>query len=76
MINAEKLRTRRKELGMTQRELAAKAKIACRNLARLESNEGDTTTDVLLSLAKQLNLMPTELLLLDINPTAPLPQTG
>lgn len=76
LINAEKLRTRRKDLGLTQRTLADKAKIACRNLARLENNEGDTTTGVLLSLAKELDCSPLDLLIDVSNPTPPLPRTG
>ena len=58
---------------MTQAELAQRAKIACRNLARIESNDGDTTTDVLVALAKELKIEPTALLIVDENPTQPLP---
>ncbi len=71
MINGEAVTRFRNEKNWTQNDLAKAAGISVRQVSRIETTKGDTTTDVLLSLAAALKCTPQELLV--SNPILPRP---
>lgn len=73
MLNGEKVVELRNKNSWTQADLAAKTGISPRQICRIENREGDTTTEMLLVLARTLGCEPSALLDDDTNPTPPQP---
>ena len=73
MLNGGKIVELRNKKGWTQADLAIKTGISPRQVCRIENHEGDTTTEMLLVLARTLGCNPIVLLDSDTNPTQPQP---
>ena len=56
-----KIRTRRKELGLSQEELAKKCGVARQTVNAIENNKYDTTLSLAFSLARELQVTVDEL---------------
>ena len=70
MIDAEKMKFYRKSKGLTQPGLAEASGLSLRQITRIETEAGDTTTEALASIAKALDVNPADLLKNSSNPTA------
>lgn len=72
MVNSAEIIRLRRERQWTQSDLSNASGISLRQICRIENGQGDTTTGVLIALAKALGVKPVTLLD-DGNPTQPLP---
>lgn len=72
MVNGAEIIRLRRERQWTQSDLSNASGVSLRQICRIENGQGDTTTGVLIALARALGVRPVTLLD-DENPTQPLP---
>lgn len=71
-VLGERIAQRRKELGMSQEDLALLMQTHQRQISRYETGQNDPTVRVLIAIAQALDTTPTWLLGLSDNPERPL----
>lgn len=71
-IQAERIRARRQQLGITQEDLAETVGTSQRQISKYENGHNDPTADVLAALARALDTSTDWLLGLTSNPERPL----